>query len=134
MNAYSKDLRFKVLDALERGIPRREISELLEISISTVSRYVKLKASGADLAPRRGIGSKAKILDIPAHKRALWRQLQETTPQLLTAQRDVREGAGISVSVATMSRGKKCWVDFQKGSMASSERNEERRSAFREST
>ena len=75
MNAYSKDLRLKVLDALERGIPRREISELLGISILTVSRYVKLKASGEDLAPNPSPGRKAKILDNPAHKRALWRQL-----------------------------------------------------------
>jgi transposase len=38
MNAYSKDLRLKVLCAVERGIPRREISELLGISVSTISR------------------------------------------------------------------------------------------------
>ena len=40
MNAYSKDLRLKVLDAVERGVPRREVSELLGISLATISRYV----------------------------------------------------------------------------------------------
>ena len=39
MNAYSKDLRLKVLDAVERGVPRREVSKLLGISLSTISRY-----------------------------------------------------------------------------------------------
>jgi transposase len=77
MNAYSKDLGLKVLSAVERGVPRREISELLGISISTISRYVKLKASGKDLAPKPSPGRTAKILDDPARRRALWRQLQQ---------------------------------------------------------
>jgi len=28
MNAYSEDLRLKVLEAVERGVPRREIARL----------------------------------------------------------------------------------------------------------
>ncbi|MBA2510034.1 MAG: helix-turn-helix domain-containing protein [Rubrobacter sp.] len=77
MNACSKDLRLKALAAVERGVPRREVSEFLGISISTISRYAKLKASGEDLAPKPSPGRKAKILDDPAHKRVLWRQLEE---------------------------------------------------------
>jgi transposase len=105
MNAYSKDLRLKVLDAVERGIPRREVSELLGISLSTISRYVKLKASGRQIAPKPSPGRKAKILANPAHNRALWRQLQENDTATLQEQGEIFEKEqGICVSVATMSR------------------------------
>ncbi len=77
MNAYSKDLRLKVLDAVDRGIPRREVSDLLGISLATISRYIKLKASGREIAPKPSPGRKAKILESSHHKKALWEQLEE---------------------------------------------------------
>ena len=106
MNAYSKDLRLRVLDAVERGVPRREVSEFLGISISTISRYVKLKASGEDLAPKPSPGRRAKILlDDLVQKRALWRQLEENDTATLREHSEMfEERRGISVSVATMSR------------------------------
>lgn len=105
MNAYSKDLRLKVLAAVERGIPRREVSELLGISLATISRYVKLKASGAEIAPRPSPGRKAKIFEDPAHKRALWEQLEvQDTATLEEHCQMFERQRGLSVSVATMSR------------------------------
>ena len=105
MNAYSKDLRLKVLNAVERGIPRREVSELLGISLSIISRYVELKASGRQIAPKPSPGRKAKILANPARKRALWRQLQENDTATLEEHSEMFEKEqGIRVSVATMSR------------------------------
>ena len=105
MNAYSKDLRLKVLDAVERGVPRREVSDLLGISLATISRYVELKASGREIAPRPSPGRKAKILGNPAHRRALWRQLQGNDTATLEEHREMFERErGVSVSVATMSR------------------------------
>jgi transposase len=105
MNAYSKDLRLKVLDAVERGVPRREVSKLLGISLSTISRYVKLKASGREIAPKPSPGRKPKILDNTAHKRALWRQLEENDTATLEEHRQMFEKErGVCVSVATMSR------------------------------
>ncbi len=105
MNAYSKDLRLKVLAALERGIPRREVSELLGISLATISRYVKLKASGAEIAPRPSPGRKTKIFEDPAHKRALWEQLEaKDTATLEEHCQMFEQRQGIHVSVATMSR------------------------------
>lgn len=38
MNAYSKDLRLKTLAAIDRGISRKEISELFGVSRSTIKR------------------------------------------------------------------------------------------------
>lgn len=90
---------------MERGIPRREISELVGISISTISRYVKLKASGEDVAPKSSPGRKAKILDDPEHKRALWEQLEENDTATLQEHCEMFENKrGVLVSVATMSR------------------------------
>lgn len=83
MNAYSKDLRLKVLAAVERRVPRREISELLSISTPTISRYIKLKASGSEIAPKPSPGRKAKILDDPDHRRTLWKQLEENNTATL---------------------------------------------------
>jgi transposase len=105
MNAYSKDLRLKVLSAVERGVPRREISELLGISISTISRYVQRKASGEEIAPKPSPGRTSKILDDPDHRRTLWRQLEENDTATLREHSEIfEEECGISVSVATMSR------------------------------
>ena len=105
MNAYSKDLRLKVLSAVERGVPRREISELLGISISTISRYVQRKASGEQIAPKPSPGRTPKILAEPEHKRVLWRQLKENDTATLKEHSEMfEEQCGISVSVATMSR------------------------------
>lgn len=105
MNAYSKDLRLKALAAVERGVPRREVAEFLGISIATISRYVKLKASGGDLAPKPSPGRRAKISESPAHRRALWRQLQENDTATLEEHCGMfEEERGVWVSVATMSR------------------------------
>jgi transposase len=105
MNAYSKDLRLKVLSAVERGVPRREISELLGISISTISRYVQRKASGEEIAPKPSPGRTSKILAEPDLRRVLWGQLEENDTATLREHSEMfEEECGISVSVATMSR------------------------------
>jgi transposase len=36
MNAYSKDLRLRVLKAVDRGLSRRRIAELFGLSPSTI--------------------------------------------------------------------------------------------------
>ncbi|CAN5682979.1 hypothetical protein BH24ACT22_BH24ACT22_02060 [soil metagenome] len=105
MNAYSKDLRLGVLRAVERGIPRRKIADLFGISRPTIGRYVKLKASGEDLAPKPSPGRKAKILDDPEHKRILWEQLEENDTATLEEHCEMFDRKrGVLVSVATMSR------------------------------
>jgi transposase len=117
MNAYSKDLRLKVLCAVERGVPRRKVAEVLGISVSTISRYVKLKASGGDLAPKPSPGRASKILADPAHRRASWRQLQENDTATLEEHCEMfEEGQDVRVSVATMSRAvRRLGWTFKKG-------------------
>jgi transposase len=47
MNAYSKDLRLKTLAAIDRSIPRKEVSELFGVSRSTIKRcsYIQGRAA-----------------------------------------------------------------------------------------
>jgi len=41
MRAYSKDLRLKVLDAVDRGIPREEVARIFGISLPSIKRWLK---------------------------------------------------------------------------------------------
>jgi transposase len=105
MNAYSKDLRLRVLDAVERGLPREEISELFGISRSTIKRWVKRHREGEDLEPKRSTGRKRRILSTTEEKRALWKQLEENDEATLERHCQLWESTrGVRVSLATMSR------------------------------
>jgi len=41
MKPYSTDLRLRVLDAIDRSTSRRHVVERLEVSLSTIKRYLK---------------------------------------------------------------------------------------------
>jgi transposase len=86
MNDYSKDLRLRVLDALDRGLSRKEVSELFGLSLSTIKRYLKRRREGEDLEPKPSTGRKRRILSTTEEKRALWSQLQENDEATLERQ------------------------------------------------
>ena len=48
MNAYSKDLRLEVLAAIDRGIPRKEVSDLFGVSRSTIERRLNRRRQTGD--------------------------------------------------------------------------------------
>src|SRR5215469_9321410 len=52
MKPYSIDLRQRVLDAVDRGTPRRLIVEQLEVSLSTIKRYLKQRHVTGQLAAK----------------------------------------------------------------------------------
>jgi transposase len=105
MNAYSKDLRLRVLDAVDRGLPRREVSELFGVSLSTIKRYVKRRREGEDLEPKPSTGRKRLILASTEEKRALWEQLEKNDEATLERHCELWEKErGVRVSLATMSR------------------------------
>ena len=105
MNAYSKDLRLRVLGAVERGLPREEVSHLFGVSRSTIKRWVKRRREGEDLEPKRSTGRKRRILSTVEEKRALWKQLQENDEATLERHCELWEREqGVRVSVSTMSR------------------------------
>jgi transposase len=38
MKPYSKDLRIKVLEAVDRGMPREEVAEVFGVSVPSIKR------------------------------------------------------------------------------------------------
>ncbi len=105
MNGYSKDLRLKVLCALDRGTPRREVATLFGVSLSTLKRWLGRRRDGEDLAPRSSPGRTPSILATSGEKRASWEQLEAHDDATLERHCEMwEERRGLRVSVATMSR------------------------------
>jgi transposase len=61
MNAYSKDLRTKIVEAVERGMPISEAACTFGVGISSVKRYVATYREGRSLAPKKRPGPKPKL-------------------------------------------------------------------------
>jgi transposase len=105
MNGYSKDLRVRVLDAVDQGTPRRQAAGLFGVSLSTLKRWLRRRRDGEDLAPRPSPGRTPRILATTDQKRALWAQLEANDDATLERHCELwEERHGVRVSVATMSR------------------------------
>jgi transposase len=103
MNAYSEDLRKKIVEALGRGTTKSEAARTFGISRSSVKRYAKLAEEGQPLAPKKRPGLKPK-LDETARK-LLEEDLEERPAATLRQRREfLRAVAGVSVSESTVSR------------------------------
>jgi transposase len=103
MKAYSRDLRIRVVDAVDRGVPRAEVAEQFMVSLRTIKRWLQRRRTSGDLAesPRPGP---------PAHKlgplrAGLLAQLQ-AHPAATLEEHCARwaETRGVQVSISTMSR------------------------------
>ena len=104
MNAYSEDLRKKIVEALGRGVTKSEAARTFGISRSSVKRYAKLADEGRPLAPKKRPGLKPKLDE--AARRLLEEDLEERPAATLRQRREfLRAVAGVSVSESTVSRG-----------------------------
>ena len=106
MKPYSKDLRVKVLAAVDRGMPRKEVARVFGVSEPTIRRYLRLRRETGDVEPKPVSGP-------PARK---WEALEERLPAQVRLNPDLtlaehcelfEEESGIEVSTATMSRSLK---------------------------
>ena len=105
MNGYSKNLRVRVLDAVDQGTPRRQAAGLFGVSLSTLKRWLRRRRDGKNLAPRPSPGRTPRILATTDHKRALWAQLEANDDPTLERHCELwEERHGARVSVATMGR------------------------------
>ena len=105
MNAYSLDLRLKVLDAVDRGIPRREVVRTFGVSMPTIERYIRRRRRTGQLAPKPSPGRTPSILATAEERRALWKQLEENDETTLERHCELWEQERrVKVSVSTMSR------------------------------
>ena len=50
MKAYSLDLRHKLLDAVDRGIPCTEVAATFGVSLATVRRYLRRRQATGTVA------------------------------------------------------------------------------------
>jgi transposase len=61
MNAYSEDLRMKIVEALERGMAKSQATRTFCVSLSSAKRYSRLAEEDRSLAPKKRPGSKPKL-------------------------------------------------------------------------
>jgi len=103
MRAYSKDLRLKVLDAVDRGMARKEVARIFGLSLPSIKRWLRRRRESGDVEP-------SPIPGPPAIKGAM---LEEWLPSQLENEPDLtlkehceafEEALGVRVSTATMSR------------------------------
>jgi transposase len=103
MRAYSEDLRTKILEAVDRGMPKSEAAKTFGVSRSSVKRYAAARREGRPLAPRKHPGSKPK-LDQRARKILLADVEDRPAITLKERCRFLKEIVGVSVSESTLSR------------------------------
>ena len=130
MNAYSEDLRKKIVEAVsERGMGNSEAARTFSVSLSSVQRYVGMASRGESLAPKKRPGLKPK-LDEKAI-RLLAADLHER-PFLTHSQRReyLKAATGVLVSRSTICRAI-ARIDPQKGGRYATERDEFKRAAWR---
>src|ERR671916_699502 len=76
MNAYLPDFRLKILDAIDRGIPRREVVRTFSVSIPTIEKYLRRRRQTGGVLPKPSPGRPHSILATSQERRALWNQRQ----------------------------------------------------------
>jgi transposase len=103
MKPYSKDLRLRVLAAVDAGKPREEVAETFSVSMPTIKRWLRRRRESGDVEPK-------PIPGRPARKGSM---LQEWLPHHLEANDDLsleehreafEEEYGERVSTSTIGR------------------------------
>ena len=103
MKAYSEDLRRKIVEAVERGMPKGEAAKTFGVGVSSVKRYAAAAREGRTLAPKKRPGSRPKLDE--AARRLLEADLDERPAASLPQRREfLRRACGVSVSDSTVSR------------------------------
>ena len=103
MKPYSKDLRSRVLAAVDAGRPREEAAQTFSVSVPTIKRWLKRRRETGDVQPRAIPGR-------PSRKGAM---LERWLPEQLKANHDLtleehrqafEEELGEAVSTSTVGR------------------------------
>jgi transposase len=103
MKPYSKDLRLRVLSAVDAGMPREEVAKTFSVSMPTIKRWLKRRRETGDVQPK----------PIPGRPSRKGRMLKEWLPDHLEANDDLtleehreafEEEFGEEVSTSTIGR------------------------------
>src|SRR5215212_2888395 len=137
MRAYSMDLRERVLAAVDRGMPRKEIVRTLGVSEPTIRRYLRLRRETGSVAPKPPPKRPFSIGQSVEQRRALWNQLEEHDDPTLekhcqSCGRESKEIRSLSPLLHYLSGYTQARLDAHKKSLGASEGNEEHRSAWQD--
>jgi transposase len=118
MKAYSPDLRFRIVAAVDAGMSKAEAARRFDVALSSVKRYVRLQAITGSLDPTPRPGRTALIRshqleDLRAQVRdhaaayldehcALWKETHGIEVSMITMSRAIRR--------AGLTRKKGRWV------------------------
>ena len=103
MRAYSKDLRIRVIDAVDRGVPRVEVAQQFQVSLRTIKRWLQRRRELGSLAVSPRPGPPARKLG--PLRAGLLPQLEAQSDATLQEHcARWEEATGVRVSTATMSR------------------------------
>jgi transposase len=103
MKPYSKDLRLRVLAALDTGGPREQVAKTFSVSMPTIKRWLKRRRETGDVEPK----------PIPGRPSRKGTMLQHWLPHQLEANHDLtlqehreafEEELGEEVSTSTVGR------------------------------
>src|ERR671939_356068 len=103
MKPYSRDLRLRVLAAVDAATPREQVAKTFSVSVPTIKRWLKRRRETADVKPK-------PIPGRPSRKGAM---LQSWLPKHLEANDDLtleehseafEEEFGEAVSTSTVGR------------------------------
>lgn len=101
MKPYSKDLRLRVLDAVDAGKPREEVAETFSVSEPTIKRWIKRRRETGDVEPKPVPGRPS--VKEAALKEWLPSHLPNNEDLTLEAHREAfEEEVGIAVSTSTV--------------------------------
>ncbi len=103
MNAYSEDLRKKIIEALNLGTGKSEAARSFGVSLSSVKRYARMAQEGKLLAPKKRPGSRPKMDE--SAKKLLESDMHKRPAATLPQRREyLQKVAGLKVSDSTVSR------------------------------
>src|SRR5918911_3502463 len=103
MKPYSKDLRLRVLSAVDAGTPREQVAKTFSVSMPTIKRWLKRRRETGDVEPK----------PIPGRPSRKGTMLQSWPPKQLEANDDLtleehreafEEEFGQRVSTSTIGR------------------------------
>ena len=107
------DLRERVVAAVDRGTPRKEIVRTLGVSEPTIRRYLRLRRETGSVAPKPAPKRPFSIGQSVEHRRALWKQLEEHDDATLEKHCqlwEIKQGAKVSISTMSRAIGRLGWT------------------------
>lgn len=103
MKPYSKDLRLRVLAAVDSGVSRGEVAKIFSVSVPTIKRWLKRRRETGDVQPRP-IPGRPRLKGV-ALQEWLPSQLQDNNDLTLEEHREAfEEQTGVLVSASTVGR------------------------------